>query len=156
MKIKSSSLQIAIEYKAIDSKNWEYLELTPDEYFDLEVDEKAELDSIPIYNHAIDYLDIESNRVLVTKIILIDEANKAKRSIVERFWNQGKNRLIERTDSGNNSYWETILEIQISQEPPLWEILRIGRENEIIVPLYHGFLQDNEDGSQTETKVDLD
>lgn len=148
-----SDMHITIEYQLIDSTNWDCLELTPEDYFELELDEKIDLDSIPKYNHAIDYLDLERNQIQATKLILTYEATKAKHCIIERFWNQGENRLIERIDSGVNPYWEMILEIQISQEPLLWEIVRIGREDGIMKPLYHAFIQDNKDGSQTETKI---
>jgi hypothetical protein len=147
------SIHITIQYK-LESNNWVTIELNPDEYFELEPDEKVELDSVPRYNHAIEYLDVEQHQILATKITLIDEQIKAKLSIIERFWNQGKNRLIERTEIGPNPYWEIILEIQANQEPPLWEIIRLGRENGIVTPSYHGLIQDNDDGSQTETVIE--
>jgi len=149
-----SPVHITIEYKLTDSSSWEFLELTPDEYFELEANEKVSLDSIPQHNHAIQYLGIEEQRVIATKIILIDEAKQAKRTLVERFWNQGENRLIERTDIGEKPYTEIILEIQVSKEPPLWEIIRIGREDGVLTPWYHAFLQDNDDDSQTETRIE--
>jgi hypothetical protein len=151
-----SNIQIAIEYKLNNSIHWQSVELTPSEYFDLEPDEKIELDCIPKYNHAIEYLNLQSERIVATKLILIDPTAESKRFIVERFWNGGENRLIERTDIGANTYWELILEHQISKDPLLWEIVRLGRENGIVTPWYHGFLQDNDDGSQTETKVDTE
>lgn len=149
-------IHITIEYKLTDSIDWKSLELTHAEYFELEPDEEVELDSLPKYNHAIEYLELERHQVAATRIILIDEALKAKRSIVEKFWNQGENRLIERTDIGENQYWEMILEVQVSKKPPLWEIVRVGREDGVLTPWYHAFLQDNDDGSQTEIKVDTD
>lgn len=149
-----STVHITIEYKLTDSNSWEFLELTPDEYFELEANEKVSLDSIPQHNHAIQYLGIEHQRVSTTKIILIDEAKKVKRTLVERFWNKGENRLIERTDIADKPYSEIILEIQVSKEPPLWEIIRIGREDGVLTPWYHAFLQDNDDGSQTETRIE--
>ncbi|MDY6784836.1 MAG: hypothetical protein SW833_20220 [Cyanobacteriota bacterium] len=156
MKTEYSSLQITIEYKTKDSETWKNTKLSPREYFDLEADEKIDVDSIPKYNHAIEYLNKDVSQVSITRTILIDKMAQRKILIVEKFWNKGNNRLIERTESGSNSYWETILEIRIGEEPPLWEILRIGREDGIISPLYHGFLRDNEDGSQTETQIDLE
>jgi hypothetical protein len=151
-----ANIQIAIEYKLNNSLHWQSVELTPSEYFDLEPDEKIELDCIPKYNHAIEYLNCQPEQILATKLILIDQTVQSKRLIVERFWNGGENRLIERTDIGANTYWELILEHQISKDPLLWEIVRLGRENGIVTPWYHGFLQDNDDGSQTETKVDTE
>jgi len=151
-----SRIQISIEYKLVDNSCWESLELTADEYFDLEPDERPELDSIPKYNHALDYLNLESQRVSATKISLIDENMAAKRLIVEKFWNGGKNRLIERTDAGKNPYWETILEVLVSETPPLWEIIRIGREKGIMTPWYHGFIEDKNDGTQKEVLIDVE
>ena len=42
----------------------------------------------------------------------------------------------------------------LSQNPAVWEVMRLGKEDEVIVLLYHGFLQDNDDGSQTEIRLD--
>jgi hypothetical protein len=83
----------------------------------------------------------------------VDPQAQTQRTIVEKFWNQGKNRIIERTDRGAQPYSETILEIQISQEPAIWEILRLEREQGTLTPLDHAFVQDHADGSQTETIV---
>jgi hypothetical protein len=152
----TSNVKIEIYYQLIDSRDWIFLELTPDEYFDLEPDEKVELDCLPRYNHAIEYLDVENEQVIATKIILIDEILQAKRSIVERYWNHGRNRAIERTDIGEYPYWEMILEVQVSANPPLWEIIRLAREDGVITPLYHGFIKDNNDGSQTETQIKIE
>lgn len=152
----TSPIEITIEYLLTDNHNWTLVKLTPDDYFDIESDETITLDSLPKYNHAREYLNYEPHQIVTTKLTLRDDSLKTKRCIIERFWNQGKNRLIERSDLGLQSYWEMILEMEISQDPPLWEILRLGRENDIITPWYHGFIQDNEDGSQTETQVNIE
>ena len=98
-----TNIQIAIEYKLNNSLHWQSVELTPSEYFDLEPDENIELDCIPKYNHAIEYLNLQPEQIVATKLILVDQTVESKRSIVERFWNAGENRLIERTDLGANT-----------------------------------------------------
>jgi hypothetical protein len=148
-----TDLTIAIDYLLIGSDAWQTRTLEVGNYFDLEPDELADLDSCPYYNHAIDYLDLSLEQVQSTHLTLVNLKTHDQRVIVEKFWNQGKNRIIERTDLGQTPYSETILEIQISETPPVWEVLRLSRDNGSLTPLYHAFLQDNTDGSQTETIV---
>jgi hypothetical protein len=148
-----TNLTISIDYLLVDSDAWQTKVFDAENYFDLEPDELADLDSCPRYNHAIDYLDLDPVQVQATHLTLLDRQTHEQRTIVEKFWNQGKNRIIERTDAGQTPYSETILEIQISDEPPVWELLRLSRDSGSLTPLYHAFLQDNSDGSQTETIV---
>jgi hypothetical protein len=148
-----TDLTISIDYLLINSDSWQTRTLDIGNYFDLESDEQVDLDSCPYYNHAIDYLDLYPEQVQSTHLTLVNLKTHDQRVIVEKFWNQGKNRIIERTDSGQTPYSETILEIQISETPAVWEVLRLSRDNGSLTPLYHAFLQDNIDGSQTETIV---
>lgn len=152
--MSESSIKITIAYKFNQSNNWEYISLHPDEYFDLEPDEKITLDCIPQYNHAIDYLNINRTEINATKLSIIDEKTENKSVIIEKFWYEGKNRLIERHDFGDSPHWEMILEQKLSGNPAVWEVMRLGKEDEVIVLLYHAFLQDNDDGSQTEILLD--
>jgi hypothetical protein len=148
-----TNLQITIEFLPVGAEEWRVKHLQPSEYFDLEPWESVDLDCCPHYNHAIDYLDLAADQIQATHLRLVSPKTQEQRLIVEKFWNQGKNRIIERTDLGDRPYSETILEIQVSQVPPIWEILRLSREQDSLTPLYHAFLQDNADGSQTETIV---
>jgi hypothetical protein len=148
------SMKITIAYKFNHSNSWEYMSLHPDEYFDLEPEEKFTLDSVPKYNHAIEYLNIDITEINATKLSIIDENTENKCLIIEKFWHGGKNRLIERHDFGDSPYWEMILEQELTENPAVWEVMRLGKEDEVIVLLYHGFLQDNDDGSQTEIRLD--
>ncbi len=154
-----SNIQVNLSYKLIDSNKWQSIELIPENYFDLEPNESISLDSLPFYNHAIEYLveDLEIQReiVLATKLHLCDRANRQERLITESFWNSGRNRLIERQDIGNKPYSEIILEMLMSEVPEVWEVLRCDRLSGILTPSYHAKIQDHEDGSQTEYRVDL-
>src|SRR5262249_33848733 len=112
------------------------------------------LDSVPKYNHAVDYLDIDRRLIRNTIIKLRDSQTTATLTITETFWNEGKNRIIERTDTGpGGEYWEVIVDTQAQDQSPIVEILRFGRQDGLITPWYHGFIARNQDGSETETKV---
>jgi hypothetical protein len=144
-------MQISIEYKVKELTEWKTVALSVDEYLDLGPDEEVE-DCIPLYNHAIDYLDIDRKSILNTKLI-IREANGQQEVTTETFWNQGENRITERTDSGPKSYWLMIIDIKLKDILPTWKIMRFEKEDGIPKLCYHGFIQDNEDGSQSEMSV---
>jgi hypothetical protein len=148
-----SDIQVTIDYKLINSDRWESVEISPDVYFELDPGEEIELNSIPRYNHAIQYLNLAPKTILITKLTLVDKLRNNERLIVETFWNNGENRVIERIDRDSHPYWEMILESKISNSPPLWEILRLGRQDGCLTRLYHGFIQESNDGSQTETLI---
>ncbi|NER38091.1 MAG: hypothetical protein F6J93_29725 [Oscillatoria sp. SIO1A7] len=148
-----ASLKISIAYQLTDSAVWHLLELTPDRYFRLEQNEKSQLRSSPKYNHAFEYLNLERDRLSGTKIILTDNASKAKSYIVERFWNNGKNRLIEKTDIDRQIYGETILEIMVGKEPPLWEIVKVIRQDGILTSWYRGFSPNPDNKDEEEEKL---
>jgi hypothetical protein len=147
------AIEITIHYQQVGQAQEQVKTLDLEDYFDLEDDEPADLDSCPRYNHAIEYLDLDPGQVQFTRLTIANHQTQDQRVILEKFWNQGRNRIIERTDLGRSPYAETILEIQISQNPPVWEVLRLGQENGSLTPFYHAYLQDNIDGSQTETIV---
>ena len=148
-----NNITITIEYKLINSTEWHLVEFSSDEYFDLEPDEKVEWDCVPLYNHGIDYLDIDKTLVQYTKITIIDLDAKVTNIATETFWNQGNNRITENTVSGAYSWWETIIDIKIQKYPPTWEILRYTKENNLPKLSYHGLITDNDDGSQEEQKI---
>ncbi len=150
---QESPVQVMLKYKTFSQADWQFIELAPQEYFDLEPNEEVEIDSIPEYNHAIDYLALDSSEIETTVLILTDEEQQARRAITETFWNNGQNRLIERVDSGCDPYWEMILEVQTAHTPPTWEVLRVCREDGAMKPIYHAFIRDNHDGSQLETRI---
>lgn len=148
-------LVITITYQRIASPTWQSVNLSPAQYFDLEGEESLSWDCVPIFNHAIDYLDIDASEIRCTKISIEDIPQRTNRTIIETFWNHGKNRLIERNDIGETfKDWELILESIINESPLTWEILRLDRSGEVLVPNYHGFIRRNNDGSETEVRFD--
>ncbi len=157
--INSSMIRIELGYKLLDSKEWKSIDFPPENYFDLESDELVTLDSIPFYDHAIEYLvqdlEIQKESVMATKVHLHDKSTKQERLITESFWNYGRNRLIERQDIGSQTYSEIILEMLVSEVPEVWEVLRCDRLSGVLSPSYHAKIQDREDGSQVEHHVNV-
>jgi hypothetical protein len=157
--INSSTIQIELGYKLLDSKEWKSVDFLPENYFDIESDELVSLESIPFYDHAIEYLvedlEIQKEFVIATKIRLYDRATKQERLITESFWNYGRNRLIERQDIGSQPYSEIILEMLVSEVPEVWEVLRCDRLSGVLSPSYHAKIQDREDGSQVEQHINV-
>ena len=157
--INSSTIQIELDYKLVDSKEWKSIDLEPENYFDLESDKIVSLDSMPFYDHAIEYLvqdlGIQKESAIATKLHLYDKSTKQERLITESFWNYGRNRLIERQDMGDQPYSEIILEMLVSEVPEVWEVLRCDRLSGVLSPSYHAKIQEREDGSQVEHHINV-
>jgi hypothetical protein len=157
--INLSKIRIDLGYRLVDSKEWKSIDLEPESYFDLESGELVNLESIPFYDHAIEYLvedlGIQKESVIATKIHLYDKSTKQERLVTESFWNYGRNRLIERQDIGDRPYSEIILEMLVSEVPEVWELLRCDRLSGVLSPSYHAKIQEREDGSQVEHHVNL-
>jgi hypothetical protein len=109
-----STVRISLDYQLLNSDRWESLPLSATDYFDLDPDEPPSLNACPHHSHAIDYLPDAAAAIATTKLTLTDV--QSQRQIVETFWNHGKNRLIERINTGKTPYSETILEVQISED----------------------------------------
>ena len=144
---------IEISWRSSGSDDWLSRSVSPLEYF--EPDERSfEFDSIPRFDHAVEYLSLKRDDVAATKITLTNSKQKRSRMISEKFWNNGKNRIIERFDESDAPYWEMILESRSVEHPKTVEIMRIGRDPDGIVgPLSHVFLTEQEDGSHSEIIV---
>ncbi|AFY45692.1 hypothetical protein [Nostoc sp. PCC 7107] len=152
-------LNIFIDYKLINDLQWHTVEMSPEEYFDtslLEKDEKLIWNSIPEYNHAIEYLDIDlcllSNTR--TRIRIQDSEFLITLTITTTFWNNGQNLIIERID---NALDETksvmIIQTKLQEDPTVWEIMRFKKKSDVLELEFHTFIRENEDGSQTEKKI---
>ncbi len=145
---------INIQYKLEGQDIWMGFNLPPHQYFDLDDGEDIEFDSIPMYEHAIDYIKDNVEKVVATKITISNEGKRSKRIITTTYWNEQKNSITERVDlSEGNMENEIIIETRISDTPSIYEIMRVIRRDDTLVPIYHGFITDCEDGSQQEEKI---
>ena len=150
--MSNDQLQVMLNYKLLKSEEWITLSISPDDYYDLEPGEIPEADSIPKNNHAIDYINEDKGNIETTKIIICSN-NKITKLINEYFWDDGSNRIIERIDLDSNNERLIELETKISDEPLVYEVMRLFRKNGTLQPEYHGFITRNIDGTETEKKV---
>jgi hypothetical protein len=137
---------------------WIARPITYEEYFDPRYREglgQGDIDDVPHYDHAVEYLDVDISQIENTRITLLEEGSGLKRVITETFWNRGKNRVIERSDTGPvaSSYWELILDCKVERLTSSCEILRIGRSDDVLAIYSHVYVEDHADGSQTEEMI---
>ncbi len=90
-----------------------------------------------------------------TRLRISDIEAQITKVITETFWNQGNNRIVERIDSRNSEvfYWLMIIDTKVQDNPTIWEILRIEKEDNLPKISHHSFIKDNEDGSQAEMNI---
>lgn len=150
---EAARMTITLEYRSADSAAWRSVQLQPEQYFELLPGETPGIGGVARHAHGIDYLAADARPVRATRLTLVDRSCGDERVITETFWNEGRNRAIERTDRGLRPDWELILAFE--SDGAIEEIVRIGRADGIPVPLYHGFMRPNGDGSFTEKKVGL-
>ncbi len=147
-------IRVSIEYMKVSETKWTAVVLDANEYFESVEDESLmDLDCVPRHNHAVDYLDIEPREVRATRLTISSPLDGSSRIVNETSWNEGKCRVIERTDSGARPYWELIVESRIEDQPPLWDILRLVRRDALLVPIYHAVIRENADGSEEEVPI---
>lgn len=145
-------IKIQINFLEKGQNVWQCFALEPDAYFD-EDDAPFSWDSVPRYNHAVDYLDNPSASLQATKLV-IEVAEVHKVLITETFWNNGRNRLIERIDEDNGvCEREVIIKLLQSDDPETWEIIRCHQTNGFFNINYHGLIATNSDGTESEKKL---
>lgn len=157
----NNQITIEIQYIVQNNQNLQSFFLYPFEYFDLEEDEQIDLDCCPKFNHAFEYINNnhsnfkdEYKNILFTKLLLTDLKHKKHRQITERFWSNGKNKIIERIDLDLTRFKiifkEIIIETLVTENPPTWEIIRLNQEDGIMLPIFHSFIEEKENGEQIE------
>lgn len=146
-----SSVTITIRYKLLHSTEWNTLALEPEDYFDVEPGEEPDVDSVPRWDQAIAYLDLEPSAVQFTVIVLERPSTGQTKVISESLWNRGRNSLAEVSECGQPT--QLILENFLTEQPPTWEILRSERNEGLWQVTYHGVISQDADGSQSETMV---
>ncbi|MBE9165303.1 hypothetical protein [Tychonema sp. LEGE 06208] len=145
------SVSIFIDYKLINDTQWHTIEMSPENYFDLYLDETIRWDCVPKYDKVIDYLNVDRKQVSNTTLRIIDDEASVTKIITTTFWDQGENTIAERLVRGlEKSYWLMVITTKVQDNPAVWEILRLQKENDVPIVEFHSFITDNEDGSETE------
>lgn len=152
------TIEIFIDYRMHGSSEWETVEFTPEEYYDHSYyeddNDPVEWDSVPEWDEAIEYLDVDPVLVANTRLRICDTELGATRTITTIFWNYGRNQIVERIDKEpEGSDYAMIQSVRLQDNPVIWEIMRFKRRDDVLEMEFHSFIQDNEDGSQSEKKV---
>lgn len=150
-----STVKITIEYQELNRPNWQIFKMSPSNYFDCgSNDENITWESVPLFNHAFEYLPIEKKNIQATKLIINDESNKVIRKVCEYFWHEGSSQIIEVIDEGLNiNRHEIIINLLFSDIPNTTQIIRCHKENGLFKPSYIGLITENIDGVETEKKM---
>lgn len=153
------AINIEISYQLAGDSEWSRVQLTPDEFFDLDEDEAADVEaSCPKYNHTMEYLpDISALNVQRTMLRVEDTTSGKLSTIAETFWSNGENRIVERTSSFDppGEDWEMIVSVLVTKDPHVTEILRFGRMTGIVKVFSHVFIETLPDETEISCEVDV-
>lgn len=150
----NKKVAIEIQYKLEGSEKWEVINLSPEEYFELEEGEEPDIDCTPRHNNIIDYIESNVNKVVNIKTVITNTETKTERRFIDTYWNNQKNFIIERIDSSNGfDDVEIIIETKINENPNVYQIIRIVRKDGILIPVLHDFVTENADGTETLTQI---
>lgn len=122
------NLEISISYWFQGEDVEHCLQLSPPEYFDLDDRELPDIESVPIYDHAIEYVS-ECDRPVGATLLTISDSNTGRKLMIqEGFWCNGENCIIRRQDFENCqlTYEETIQDLLVEKEPECRRITRVG------------------------------
>jgi len=144
-------MYIQIKYRINGGNDWLECQLSAEEYFDLEPDEVPAFDSVPWHNHACDYLKLPTTGLAETQITVDDDRHGQRIIIRETFWNEGRNRLIERSDSGQRSNYRELILLGVVGEAKS-EVLRLVDTKCTFNLGFHSMIEKNADGTETEHK----
>jgi hypothetical protein len=143
---------VTLRYRLRDEEDWHTRELSFEEFFgggaERPDDPFHDVDWVP-QHAAVNLLeDIETADVAVTELTL--EGRSGERlTIKETFWNRGRSRIIEilqQRDEQSEPYWEVIVDLR-REAGETYELIRLGRENGVVVPLHHAISHARPDGS---------
>ncbi|HCC94256.1 MAG TPA: hypothetical protein DEQ26_07995 [Flavobacteriaceae bacterium] len=145
-------MSIKIEFLLKGENEFIRRDISYEEYFDLEENEKIEIDSIPKFSQPYLYLNINVEKILL--VIVEIEINNNKKIFKQTIWNNGDNILTERID--NDNYKEIILSVKIEEATGLYETIRLFVGNKITVPTYHSLIYLDKNGRDIEKRFNTD
>ena len=152
--MNDDNIHITIKYMRDGEPDEQTIILSADEYFDLDEDEIAEIDSCPEHLDLLDYLDNPEN-VKFVSVNIEDRRNNKRRYDTVRYSDHQKSLLARRTEYSDKTviYDEIIRDSLIDVDEKggrLNELSRIIVEGENYTCAYHAIIRDNPDGSQSE------
>ena len=156
----NNNIAINILYKLQNTNEWCELKIDPENYFDkkyLDEGEIIEINSIPLFNHAIEYLEeTYREKVSNTRLSITNNNFYEKIDINETYWNNHQNSIVERIDTNPKGviiYNVIILTslVNDSSTENTWEIIRFIKENAVFTPILHTFITENKNGVVSDT-----
>lgn len=152
--IINKTIKISIFYQIQNENTWYEVSIKPQDYYDTnycDEDEEIDIDSLPLYDHAISYISLENKSIIKnTKLYIIDETTNEQIIIKEAYWNFQKNSMVERIDLDTNeniSNHEIIITTLVQEdiEKKVWEIMRFSKVKEMFNPVFHSFITEDEE-----------
>lgn|SRR5690606_32127003 len=114
--------KVKLSYRLKGTTGWMEHELTADEYYEPEEGGRT-WDSVPLHLHANEYLEVKPSQLEQTVLRIHDGAGGLRCTVREIFWNEGRNRLIQRIDDDGMLL---ILEIRTGTCPEMFRTSRPG------------------------------
>lgn len=145
-------MSIKIEFLLRGQNKFISKEIAHEEYFDLEENEKIEINSIPKFSQPYLYVNTDIKEILL--VVLFIDVNDEKRIFKQTIWNNGNNILTERIDIGGENYKEIILSVKVGDKDDLYETIRLHIGANFIVPTYHSLIHSDSNGKEVEKRVD--
>jgi len=153
-----SNINIEFKYKLQDIEDWQVFPISVEQYFDMSLlsCQEISVDSIPLHNNFIDYLDCDRQQVFQICINIIDISTNAKLHFFQTFWNEQRNWLIERIDTINkcDKYHELIISTELpsilnpEKSELSYQVMRFRKKENDIKCVYDviGFIHNNPNG----------
>ena len=131
---------ITITFMTNDTGQSGQLVVPVDVYFD---DEIIELDALPQFEHAVDYIDVVPARLLWTELVLHELSTGHRVVILEWFWSGGRNRIIDLREDWRGVHHLTVCIASYTDPEPHEHILQYdagttGRGLEAHVLVFNG------------------
>lgn len=80
--------------------------------------------SVPEYDRAIEYLDVEPSLGSHTRLRIKDSTIQKFLTITTTFWHHSQNLIIERSDRESGEPRLVIINTKLQEAPTVWEIMK--------------------------------
>ncbi|MCL1792196.1 MAG: hypothetical protein FWG40_12810 [Peptococcaceae bacterium] len=158
----NGSVIVEILYRYRNDNIWREAGINSEDYFDknyLDKGEVVEVDSIPLFAHAIEYIEkTHMGEISNTRVSITNSDSHEKIEINETYWNDQRNSIVERIDTNsegridNNEIILTSL-VNDSGTEEIWEVIRFRKENSVFSPVLHTFTTEDENGLISDRKI---
>ena len=153
-----NTLSITLSVYRERSDDPHVIHLTPEQYFDLDPDEIADVDSVPIYSDLEKYLDDTAN---VTKLALEikNEPDDKTLRIEKVYQNDSHTTVTTRSDYRGQALTyreiicESVLPRELVDEGSAYDVCRFIVNGDTAECVYHGIFHYTDDGKETEYRI---